>query len=92
MKQISISSDALKAGSSLPVKHTCNGEDCYPALSWEGLPDAPGQTFIHWVIYNISADSSGLPAAVPKNKTLDDGSPQGKNDFGRTGCNGPCRR
>jgi len=42
------------------------------------------------VIYNIPADSSGLPAAVPKNNTLDNGSLQGKNDFGRIGYNGPC--
>ena len=52
-------------------------------------PD-PGQTFVHWVIYNIPADSSGLPPGVPKNNTLDDGSLQGNNDFGRIGYNGPC--
>ena len=53
-------------------------------------PDAPGQTFVHWVIYNIPADSSGLPPGVPKNNTLDDGSLQGNNNFGRIGYNGPC--
>jgi len=103
MKQISISSDAFNDGSNIPVEHTCDGEDRSPALSWEGLPDstqsialivddpdAPGKTWVHWVIYNIPANSTGLPAAVPKNKTLDDGSLQGKNDFGRIGYNGPC--
>jgi len=103
IKQISMSSDAFKAGTSLPVEQTCDGEECSPALLWEGLPDstrfitliaddsdAPGQTFVHWVFYNIPADSTGLPAAVPKNKTLDDGSLQGNNDFGRIGYNGPC--
>jgi len=33
IKQISISSDAFKDGSSLPVEYTCDGEDCSPALS-----------------------------------------------------------
>jgi len=42
------------------------------------------------VIYNIPADSSGLPPGVSKNNTLDDGSLQGNNDFGRIGYNGPC--
>ena len=103
MKQISISSDALKAGTSLPVEYTCDGEDRSPALSWDSVPagtqsialivddpDAPGKTWVHWVIYNIPADSCGLPAAVPKNKSLNDGSLQGKNDFDRIGYNGPC--
>ena len=33
MEQISISSDAFKADTSLPVEHTCDGEDRSPALS-----------------------------------------------------------
>ena len=103
MEQISISPDAFNDGSSLPVEQTCDGEDCSPALSWERLPDStrsitliaddpdgPRQTFVHWVIYNIPADSSGLPPGVPKNNTLDDGSLQGNNNFGRIGYNGPC--
>ena len=103
MEQISISSDAFNNGNHLPVEHTCDGEDRSPALSWNTVPagtqsialivddpDAPGKTWVHWVIYNIPANSSGLPGAVPKNKTLDDSSLQGKNDFGRIGYNGPC--
>jgi len=103
MKQISISSDAFKAGTSLPVEYTCDGEDHSPALLWDTVPagtrsialivddpDAPGKTFVHWVIYNIPANSTGLPAAMPKDSSLNDGSLQGKNDFSRIGYNGPC--
>ncbi len=100
MKNISISSDAFENGSSIPVDYTCDGDDRSPPLSWQGLPDGtrsialivdePGKTWVHWVIYNIPADSTGLTTAVPKNKTLDDGSLQGKNYFGRIGYNGPC--
>jgi len=103
MKQISISSDAFEDGGSLPVEYTCDGEDRSPALIWDTVPagtqsialivddpDAPGKTWVHWVICNMPANSTGLLGAVPKNKTLDDGSLQGKNDFGRIGYNGPC--
>jgi Raf kinase inhibitor-like YbhB/YbcL family protein len=103
IKQISISSDTFNDGSTLPVEHTCDGEDRSPPLSWENVPagtrsialiaddpDAPGKTWVHWVIYNIPGNSTGLPPGVPKNKTLDNGSLQGKNDFGRIGYNGPC--
>ena len=103
IQQISISSDAFNDSTSIPVEHTCDGEDRSPPLSWNTVPagtqsialivddpDAPGKTWVHWVIYNLPANTTGLPGAVPKNKTLDDGSLQGKNDFGRIGYNGPC--
>lgn len=103
MKQISIFSDAFEDGGSMPVDYTCEGDNRSPALSWKGLPegtesitliaddpDAPSRTFVHWVIYNIPANSKGLAGSVPRNSVLDDGSLQGKNDFGKTGYNGPC--
>ncbi len=105
MDVISISSDVFENGGMLSLEYTCDGSDVSPALSWNTVPagtrsialivddpDAPGKTWVHWVIYNIPANSTGLSAAVPKNKTLDDGSLQGKNDFGRIGYNGPCPR
>jgi len=42
MEQISISSDAFKAGTSLPVEHTCDGDDRSPALSWDTSPAGTG--------------------------------------------------
>jgi Raf kinase inhibitor-like YbhB/YbcL family protein len=69
MEQISISLDAFKDGSSLPVEQTCDREDRSLALSWDTVPagtqsialilddpDAPGKTWVHWVIYNIPAN------------------------------------
>jgi Raf kinase inhibitor-like YbhB/YbcL family protein len=35
-------------------------------------------------------EPTGLPAAMPKDSSLNDGSLQGKNDFGKIGYNGPC--
>ncbi|MCK5387038.1 MAG: hypothetical protein KAJ39_07620, partial [Gammaproteobacteria bacterium] len=39
MKQISISSDAFKNSSNMPVDYTCDGDDHSPALLWKGLPE-----------------------------------------------------
>ncbi len=103
MQNISISSEAFQAGGVIPKEYTCDGSDVSPALSWRGIPenaksialimddpDAPGGTFVHWVVYNIPKDTLKLPKGVPKNKTLNDGSRHGINDFGRTGYGGPC--
>ncbi|MBC2706256.1 MAG: YbhB/YbcL family Raf kinase inhibitor-like protein [ANME-2 cluster archaeon] len=69
----------------------CHNPECtqFPLLIADD-PDAPGKTWVHWVIYNIPASSTGLPAAVLKNKTLNDVSLQDKNDFGRTCYNSSC--
>jgi hypothetical protein len=52
-------------------------------------PKAPKMTWVHWVLANLPADSTGLaegvsPAALPK------GTIEGTNDWGRTGYGGPC--
>jgi Raf kinase inhibitor-like YbhB/YbcL family protein len=52
-------------------------------------PDAPGGTWVHWVIWNLPASAKGLVEGVPPTKVLSDGSAQGKNDFGRIGYGGP---
>ncbi len=52
-------------------------------------PKAPKMTWVHWVIYNLPADTSGLPEAV-KTGNLPGGTKQGLNDWKRTGYGGPC--
>ena len=52
-------------------------------------PAAPKRTWVHWVLYNIPANSTGLAEDV----SLDDlppGTLQGLNDWQRTGYGGPC--
>jgi Raf kinase inhibitor-like YbhB/YbcL family protein len=46
-------------------------------------------TWVHWVLYNIPADSGGLPDSVGASR-LPAGTLVGKNDWGRTGYGGPC--
>ncbi len=52
-------------------------------------PRAPKMTWVHWVLYNLPASTSGLPEAVQKN-ALPAGTREGLNDWKRTGYGGPC--
>jgi Raf kinase inhibitor-like YbhB/YbcL family protein len=98
-----LQSPAFAARQLIPPLYTCDGADHSPPLHWHDIPpgtvslalicddpDAPGKTWVHWVIYNLSPSTSQLPAAVPPQPELADGARQGKNDFGRLGYGGPC--
>jgi Raf kinase inhibitor-like YbhB/YbcL family protein len=52
-------------------------------------PAAPKRTWVHWVLYNISSESSGLAQAVTA-RDLPPGTHEGLNDWNRTGYGGPC--
>lgn len=52
-------------------------------------PKAPKMTWVHWVLYDIPADSKGLREAIPT-KGLPAGTLEGANDWGKTGYGGPC--
>ena len=90
-------------GAEIPKQFTCGGEDRSPALTWKDPPagtrsfaliaddpDAPGGTWVHWVIFNIPATANGLHGGVEKREQLADGTRQGRNDFPKIGYNGPC--
>lgn len=52
-------------------------------------PAAPRMTWAHWVLYDLPPDSRGLARAVPPSE-LPPGTRQGRNDWKRTGWDGPC--
>lgn len=94
---------AFKPGADIPAQFTCDGSNISPALGWitppTGTqsfalvmedPDAPGQTWIHWVLYDLPATERELPEGVAPKPTLPSGARQGRNDFGKTGYGGPC--
>jgi Raf kinase inhibitor-like YbhB/YbcL family protein len=100
---LTLSSPAFKSGAAIPAQCSCDGADQSPALSWRGAPagaqrfalivddpDAPAGTWVHWVVYDLPADTAELPAGVAKDATLPNGAAQGVNDFHRVGYNGPC--
>jgi Raf kinase inhibitor-like YbhB/YbcL family protein len=52
-------------------------------------PKAPRMTWVHWVLYNLPPDSTGLPEGVA-DSALPRGTCLGKNNWGGTGYGGPC--
>lgn len=84
----------------------CHGGNISPALAWHGAPantksfaitaydpDAPtGSGWWHWVVYNIPAAVTSLPAGAgdPSKHRLPAGAVQGNTDFGTPGYGGPC--
>lgn len=52
-------------------------------------PAAPKMTWVHWLLYNLPADSDGLSAALADSE-LPPGTLQGRNSWHRTGYGGPC--
>jgi Raf kinase inhibitor-like YbhB/YbcL family protein len=98
-----ISTSAFSNGGSIAKQFTCDGPDVSPQLAWTEAPaatksfallvddpDAPVGNWNHWTMWNLAATLHGLAEGVSKDARLSDGTEQGKNDFGKTGYNGPC--
>ena len=101
--QLALSSPAFSNAGSIPKKFTCDGADVSPQLAWSETaaatksfallvddPDAPAGNWNHWTAWNLPAASRGLAEGVSQDPRLADGTEQGRNDFGKTGYNGPC--
>lgn len=52
-------------------------------------PKAPKMTWVHWVVYNIPADATGLPEGATS-YNLPPGTEQGLNDWNKMSYGGPC--
>ncbi|HXF95536.1 MAG TPA: YbhB/YbcL family Raf kinase inhibitor-like protein [Gemmatimonadales bacterium] len=102
---LALASPAFAEGATIPREYTCDGPDHSPPLAWSGAPagtrsftlicddpDAPGKTWVHWVLYDLPATITRLPENVPKTETLTQlgGARQGMTDFRRVGYGGPC--
>jgi Raf kinase inhibitor-like YbhB/YbcL family protein len=96
MAQFSLSSSTFENGEQIPRRHTCEGDDVSPPLSWSGAPDAtrslalvvddpdaPVGTFDHWLAWGIDPGEGGLGEGQA-------GAVEGRNGFGTTGYRGPC--
>lgn len=102
---ITVRSIAFAEGEPIPRRHTGDGEDLSPPLTWEGLPaatrelamivndpDAPtSEPWVHWVIYKLPTTRGGLVEGVPPmvRPTSPPGSIQGRNSWGSLGYQGP---
>jgi len=98
-----ISSAVFSNGQTIPKKFTCDGPDVSPQLGWKEAPaatksfalimddpDAPAGTWVHWVLYNLPANTRELPEGMDKEEQLATGALQGRNDFRKIGYGGPC--
>ena len=101
--QLTLSSPTLAPGSAIVSENTCAGGDESPALTWRDAPqstksfalivedpDAPAGTFIHWLAYNIPAQTNSIPAGVLQTEEIAAGGKNGINGFDHIGYNGPC--
>ena len=52
-------------------------------------PAAPKMTWVHWILYNIPAETRDLPEGVAS-EDLPEGTLEGINDYRRTSYGGPC--
>jgi Raf kinase inhibitor-like YbhB/YbcL family protein len=102
---MTLRSDAFADGKAIPRRHSEDGEDLSPPLTWSGPPegtqelalivddpDAPrAEPWVHWVLYKIPADVQSLTEGIPPTPTPDapPGARQGKNSWGTDGYRGP---
>lgn len=93
---------AFADGGTMPARFTADGLDLSPPLIWSQPPsgtdslalvmedpDAPGGTWVHWVLWNLPAVKTELSPGIIRARHLADGSRQGRNRFGRIGYGGP---
>jgi len=100
--ELTVASTAFVMGAALPIKFTGFGADVSPPLAWSAAPsgtvslvvlcddpDAPAGDWVHWVLFNLPADTRELKEGVPPQPKLPNGAVQGLNDFGAAGWRGP---
>jgi hypothetical protein len=100
---LSITSAAFSEGQPIPAKYSCEGSDISPPLKWTSVPantksfalimddpDAPAGTWVHWVLYDLPANATGLPEDVAKTQFVAGNAKQGLNTWPRLGYGGPC--
>ncbi len=98
MSTLTLSSPAFKQNTAIPAKFTCDGADVNPSLVVGNVPagtgslalivddpDAPAGTWVHWMVWNIAADTKEI-----KEHTVPAGASQGTNDFRKRDYGGPC--
>lgn len=93
-----LSSPSFTNNSPLPAKFTCQGQSINPELQISGAPsdakslalilddpDAPNGDFVHWVVWNIPANTKSIPENVGAKFAV-----QGNNDASKQQYSAPC--
>ena len=97
-QNMKLTSTAFASEEKIPAEFTCDGAKIHPPLTISGIPnntkslsiiiddpDAPSGTFNHWVVWNISPDTTEIPAGMVPQK-----SQEGTNSAGNIGFTPPC--
>ncbi|MEK9178699.1 MAG: YbhB/YbcL family Raf kinase inhibitor-like protein [Patescibacteria group bacterium] len=93
-----IQSPVFENNQSIPPKYTCDGQNINPPLEFVDVPsdakslalivddpDAPSGLWVHWTVWNIPPQTSG----VSENSKFE-GGVEGQTSFGKPGYGGPC--
>lgn len=99
---LAVTSPAFQPGQPIPAVYSCQGEDRSPALEWTAPPpgtqslalvmddpDAPGATWVHWIVTNLPPDTRGLAEGAAQ-AGLPAGAGVGINSWGTGDYGGPC--
>jgi Raf kinase inhibitor-like YbhB/YbcL family protein len=100
LSDMQLTSPAFETGGTIPAKHTGEGEDSSPALSWQGAPDNaksfavichdPDAPLIkpgeYGFVHWVLYNIPGTVSELPEGVV---GYTSGKNDFGKAGYGGP---
>lgn len=100
LSTMQLESSAFAAGGAIPTKHTGEGDDVSPALSWQGAPEGtkgfavichdPDAPLVQNGSYGfVHWVLYNLPAATSELKEGSGEGTPGLNDFGKTGYGGP---
>lgn len=92
-----LSSKAFEQNGTIPTRHTQDGENVSPPISWSDLPegtaelalvvddpDAPApEPHVHWVVYGLDPQRDGIP------EDSAGGAVEGLTSGGKVGYDGP---
>jgi Raf kinase inhibitor-like YbhB/YbcL family protein len=98
VEMLEVTSPAFAHEGNIPRQYTCDGDDINPPIQIQGIPentrslalimddpDAPFGTWEHWLVWNISPDTTQIEEnSVPSDAVL------GTNSFKRLQYGGPC--
>ena len=103
---ISVSSTKFNIERRIPRKYSCTEEDVSVPITWSDGPAGtislalvvdsdqfPGAPSVHWVLWGIPPDATGLPEAVPNTAealSIGPKARQGTNTDEKVGWSGPC--
>lgn len=100
---LAVATGALVTDNRLDLSHSCYRDGHSIPVNWQGAPRntrsfvlvleerrAGEVPVVKWIVYNIPADSRGLPPRMAQVESFEGGIKQGRNHHNTTGYTGPC--